>query len=120
VRGLKGKIVAVTGGASGIGRAISERLAAEGATVGILDLNAENAQATASAITGSGRAFGYGVDIVDYEAVTAAIAAFETAAGGPVSGLVNNAAGTSRRASSTATASCGAASSTSTCGGRST
>ena len=92
MRGLKGKIVAVTGGASGIGRAISERLATEGATVGILDIDGQGAQATTSAITGSGgRAFGYAVDIVDYEAVAAAIAAFEAAAGGPVAGLVNNA-----------------------------
>jgi 3-oxoacyl-[acyl-carrier protein] reductase len=40
----------VTGGARGIGRAIAEALAAEGATLELADLNAEGAQATAAEI----------------------------------------------------------------------
>ena len=39
MRGLNGKTAIVTGGASGIGRAISQRLAEEGCKVGIFDIN---------------------------------------------------------------------------------
>jgi 2-hydroxycyclohexanecarboxyl-CoA dehydrogenase len=91
MRGLKDKPVIVTGGASGIGRAIAVRLAAEGSIVGIFDINGEAAEAAASALRESGaRAFGYKVDIVDYDAVARAVDAFEAAAG-PIGGLVNNA-----------------------------
>jgi len=54
MRGLKGKAAIVTGGASGIGRAISERLAEEGCTVGIFDINGDGAEAAASEIGKSG------------------------------------------------------------------
>ena len=47
---LKGQMAVVTGGARGIGRAISEALAGAGATVLIADLNAEGAQKTAEEI----------------------------------------------------------------------
>jgi 2-hydroxycyclohexanecarboxyl-CoA dehydrogenase len=91
MRGLKDKVVAVTGGASGIGRAIADRLGEEGAVVGLLDLNGAGADAVVAGIVESGgRAFAYASDIVDYDAVAHAIEAFETAAG-PITGLVNNA-----------------------------
>ena len=48
--GIKGKISIVTGGARGIGRAIAEKLAEEGATLIITDINEEMAQSTASDI----------------------------------------------------------------------
>ncbi|HET7783592.1 MULTISPECIES: 3-oxoacyl-ACP reductase FabG [Pseudarthrobacter] len=48
---LKNKTAIVTGGAQGIGAATALRLAAEGATVAILDLNAERAAATAAGIS---------------------------------------------------------------------
>lgn len=91
MRGLKGKAVVVTGGASGIGLAISRRLVEEGAAVGILDVNGEKAAQAASALCETGgKASSYEVDIVNYEAVSRAIDALEETSG-PISGLVNNA-----------------------------
>jgi 2-hydroxycyclohexanecarboxyl-CoA dehydrogenase len=81
--------VVLTGGGSGIGRAIALRLAEEGARVGILDLDAEGGAATETAVRESGgRAHAYRVDISDYDAVESAVAAFTTAEGA-IRGLVN-------------------------------
>ena len=91
MRGLSGKAALVTGGASGIGKAISRRLGEEGSVVGIFDLNGEGAQATAGEITGAGgKAFAHAVDITDHDAVAAAVSAFEAQAG-PTEIMVNNA-----------------------------
>ena len=43
---LEGKAAVVTGGASGIGRAIALRLAQEGCDVGVIDKNADGAAET--------------------------------------------------------------------------
>ena len=48
--GLKGKTAIVTGGAQGIGKAISLRLARDGANIGILDIKKDVAQNTAEEI----------------------------------------------------------------------
>ena len=48
---ITGKVAIVTGGASGIGRAVCELFAAKGAHVEILDFNIEAATATARAIS---------------------------------------------------------------------
>ena len=86
MRGLKGKTAIVTGGGGGIGRAICLRLAQQGVTVGVFDKNADADAASAA----GGRAIAQVVDITDYAAVAAAVAAFEQSAG-PVDVLVNNA-----------------------------
>lgn len=87
MRGLQGKRVIVTGGASGIGRATCLRLAQEGCTVGIFDRD-EAGGARAAAECASGTARAYDVDITDGDRVEAAVAAFEADAG-PVDGLAN-------------------------------
>jgi 3-oxoacyl-[acyl-carrier protein] reductase len=50
----KSKVIAVSGGADGIGGEISSRLASEGASVVIADLNADRAEAKAAAIVAAG------------------------------------------------------------------
>ena len=84
---LDGRVAAVTGGGSGIGRAICMRLAAEGARVAVLDLDLGGAQATIDA-AGSGVAVV--ADVSDSGAVEDAIAEVEARLG-PLDILVNNA-----------------------------
>ena len=92
MRGLKGKTAIVTGAGSGIGRAIALRLAAEGISVGVFDINADGADATVKAIAAAdGAAFAVRCDITDYAAVTAAVASFEGQTGHGTDILVNNA-----------------------------
>ncbi len=82
----------VTGGGSGIGRAIAHRLASDGFAVAILDLNAESAERVAEEITKDGNeavAFG-SVDVSDRAKVEAAVAKVRDTLG-PVLVLVNNA-----------------------------
>jgi 2-hydroxycyclohexanecarboxyl-CoA dehydrogenase len=91
LRGIAGMRILVTGAASGIGRATAVRLGEEGATVGILDRDAEGARAAARAVEDAGgRGFARCVDITDAAAVEGAVAEFVAETGG-VDGLVNNA-----------------------------
>ena len=91
MRGLKDRTVLVTGGANGIGAATVRRLAQEGCTVGILDMDVASGADVAGGDEVRGRrAKLYDVDITDYDAVARAVESFE-ASFGPVSFLVNNA-----------------------------
>jgi 2-hydroxycyclohexanecarboxyl-CoA dehydrogenase len=85
MRGLNGRRVILTGGASGIGRAAALRLAQAGCVLGIFDLDEVGAQATAAQC---GEATAYRVDITDRGQIAAAVASFE-AGFGPVEGLAN-------------------------------
>ncbi|MFI7583950.1 bifunctional aldolase/short-chain dehydrogenase [Kocuria sp. M1N1S27] len=87
---LATRIALVTGAASGIGRAIATRLAAEGACVVIADLDLEKARAAAAELGGTDVAVGVAVDVADEAAVQAAIADAVLAFGG-LDLVVNNA-----------------------------
>jgi 2-hydroxycyclohexanecarboxyl-CoA dehydrogenase len=69
-----GRVAVVTGGASGIGLAIAQRLAAQGDRVGVFDINAALAeQAAADIRAAGGQAVGVGVDVSDRASVDAAL-----------------------------------------------
>ena len=85
---LKDRVAIVTGGAQGIGRAIADKFAEEGARVVIADINGEGAAAVAAALP---RAIGLTVDVSDPAGVQAMVKAAVDQFGG-LDILVNNAA----------------------------
>ena len=90
---LSGKVVAVTGGAQGIGREIACLLASSGAKVAIGDLGGESAKKTASELEGTlphGTLLGFDLDVTDNDSFAAFLAAVE-AEWGAIDVLVNNA-----------------------------
>ena len=90
MRGLKGKVAIVTGGGQGIGRALSLRLAEEGAKVAIFDLKAEAGEETATLAGSDAIVKTYVLDVGDQDAVKAAVDQVEADLG-PIWALVNNA-----------------------------
>jgi len=87
-RSLHGRVVAITGGGRGIGRAIAEALAAEGCRVAVGDLDAASAEATAAALRGE--AAGLPLDVTDHAGFTTFLDEVERRLG-PIDVLVNNA-----------------------------
>ncbi|HEY8337995.1 MAG TPA: glucose 1-dehydrogenase [Tardiphaga sp.] len=91
MRGLSTKVAVVTGGGGGIGGATCRRLASEGATVAVFDIDAPSAERTAAAIAADGgKAVAFTCDIADHEGVRSAIAKVNASLG-PIDVLVNNA-----------------------------
>ena len=89
-KALAGQVAIVTGGASGIGRAIVDALAGAGATVAIVARGLERAQAAAAEVTAQGgAAYAYAADVVDETQVNAAFDAI-LKAHGRLDILVNN------------------------------
>jgi rhamnulose-1-phosphate aldolase/alcohol dehydrogenase len=86
----QGRIAFVTGAASGIGKAIATRLAAEGACVVVADLDLEKAAAAAAELGGTDVAIGVAANVADADGVQAAIDATVLAFGG-IDLVVNNA-----------------------------
>jgi len=89
-KALATRVALVTGGGSGIGRAIAHRLAAEGACVVVADRDAEGAAKVAAELGGTDVAVPVTVDVTDETQIAAAVAAAALAFGG-VDLVVNNA-----------------------------
>jgi 3-oxoacyl-[acyl-carrier protein] reductase len=83
-----GKVAVITGGGRGFGKAFGAALAAEGASVALVDLDGEAAEAAAAEIGDKARAFAG--DVTD-EAAMAKIMAEVASAGGGIDILINNA-----------------------------
>jgi rhamnulose-1-phosphate aldolase/alcohol dehydrogenase len=92
-RDFAGKVVFITGAASGIGKATAERLAADGAHIVIADINAEGGNAAADELQakyGKGRAMFTPCNVTDEGAVIAAFRAAVLKYGG-IDVVINNA-----------------------------
>jgi NAD(P)-dependent dehydrogenase (short-subunit alcohol dehydrogenase family) len=92
-----GQVAIVTGGASGIGRAVTLRLAEGGAKVAVLDFDGEGANRTAAeVVAGGGAAIAARVNVAEESDVAAAIAGVASELGAPA--ILVNSAGIARGA----------------------
>ena len=89
---LKGKVAYVTGGAGGIGESLTRAFAAQGAAIGILDIDAKAGQSLANELkVASAKVCFVGCDLRDVDALKAALSSLEADIGS-ADILVNNAA----------------------------
>lgn len=85
------KTILVTGGAGGLGLAITQLAAKEGAAVGVIDIDGVRAAEAAKRLTEQGMsAIGVSADVADGYAISLAVRRVEELLG-PIHGLVNNA-----------------------------
>jgi 3-oxoacyl-[acyl-carrier protein] reductase len=90
-RSVEGRVLFLTGAASGIGRATAHVFAGEGARVALSDINAEGARAVAAEIAAKGgEAHAYALDVADADAILETVELIATEFGG-IDYLVNNA-----------------------------
>lgn len=88
---LEGRVALVTGGARGIGRAICEKLASEGATIAMVDILLDVAEKTASEFKAKGyEAMAVAANVAKFEEAEAAVKAVADKYG-KIDILVNNA-----------------------------
>jgi NAD(P)-dependent dehydrogenase (short-subunit alcohol dehydrogenase family) len=87
---LKGRVAIVTGGARGIGFAITERMLASGASVAIWDVDQDALGRTATALSNKGKLFIAQVDVTSEHSIESAVASHMKHAG-KIDILVNNA-----------------------------
>jgi len=95
MKSFEGKVVAITGAASGIGRALAQRFAREGAELALCDVDEGGLKDTAELVKTRRRVSLHRVDVGDREAVEAWAAAAAAEHGG-VDAIVNNAGVTSK------------------------
>ena len=90
-RSVEGKVVLITGAASGMGRATAFLFADEGARVAVTDLGADRVAAVVDRIhEAGGTAHGIALDVTDADAIDAAVAEIRAELG-PIDIVVNNA-----------------------------
>ena len=94
---LRGKVVLVTGGGSGIGEAIVRRFVGQGAKTAFIDIQTDPSHALVRDLSGSGAVHFEHADLTDTAALRAAVARIRAALG-PVDVLLNNAAHDQRHA----------------------
>lgn len=87
---LEGKVVAVTGAGSGIGRGLCQELAARGAHIALSDVDEEGLAETAASVAGGTKVTSHRVDVSDREAVEAYAADVKAQHGG-ADVIINNA-----------------------------
>ncbi len=88
---IKGKTIVITGGGRGLGRAMAQTFAQQGANLALLDLNQEDLQASAELCQQAGvKANTYAANVADEQQVEEAFAKIK-ADFGQIDGLINNA-----------------------------
>ena len=87
---LKDKVIIITGGCQGLGRAMGEYLAGKGAKLALVDLNQEKLDDAVAACAAGGDARAYLCNVANEEQVTHMVAQVAEDFGA-INGLVNNA-----------------------------